>query len=336
MYKRFIIYLYYYKKKEKKENCGYVKINIQNEECRIEINVKNISQIEGTEELYLLKKENHVWKKKKVTDVEAKQGVINSRHTCSFEEMAPDFLAEEIQGILIYDGKNILKAVCGTLTEEEISLSEVQEIKEVLETAELGHSRKESYEKESEEISENSVYEYDEECLKKKAENKSADCTEEIKIESCCTTLNEEENTQILSADTWQEKMFRVFPKVILYINGEKTAGIKLKPHDIVWFPGAYWRLASNKFLLNGYYNYRYILFFKGSGEYEGKYFLGTPGYFGVSDAMTAKKFGFTDFFMAGQRENEDAKEESAGNISVTNVSRGSDGRNFGFWCRET
>ncbi len=331
MYKRFIIYLYYYKNKEKKENCGYVKLNIQNTECRIEINVKNLPQIEGTEELYLLKKETHVWKKKKVTDVEATQGAINVRYTCSFEEIAPDFLADEIQGILIYDGKNILKAVCGTLTEEEISLSEIREIEQTLEAAEFGHGKKEDDKEESREISENSVYEYDEECLKKKAENSSTDCTEEIKIESCCTALNEEENMQTISADTWQEKMFRVFPKVILYINGEKTAGIKLKPHDIVWFPGAYWRLASNKFLLNGYYNYRYILFFKGSGEYEGKYFLGTPGYFGVSDAMTAKKFGFTDFFMAGQKE-----AESVRNLSVTNVSKGSDGRNFGFWCKET
>ena len=99
MYKRFIIYLYYYKNKEKKENCGYVKLNIQNTECRIEINVKNLPQIEGTEELYLLKKETHVWKKKKVTDVEATQGAINVRHTCSLEEIAPDFLADEIQGI---------------------------------------------------------------------------------------------------------------------------------------------------------------------------------------------------------------------------------------------
>lgn len=336
MYKRFIIYLYYYKNKEKKENCGYAKINIQNEECRIEINIKNIPQMEGAEELYLLTKKNHLWKKKKVTNIEAKQGIINVRYTCNFEEIGTDFLADEIQGVLIYNGVNILKAVCGALTEGEINLSEIQEVKEILETAELGHKETEADKKESEEEFENSVYEYDEECLKKKAENKSEDCKEEIKIESCCTTLNEEENTQILSADTWQEKMFRVFPKVILNINGEKTAGIKLKPHDIVWFPGAYWRLASNKFLLNGYYNYRYILFFKGSGEYEGKYFLGTPGYFGVSDAMTAKKFGFTDFFMAGEGENKSVKEESAVNESIRTVSKGNDGRNFGFWCRET
>ena len=118
--------------------------------------------------------------------------------------------------------------------------------------------------------------------------------------------------------------MFHVFPKAILNINGERTTGIKLKPHDIVWFPGSYWRLASNKFLLNGYYNYRYILFFKGKGEYEGKYFLGTPGYFGVNDALTAKKFGFTDFFMADNyKENEKAF-------------TGNEGRKFGFWCRET
>jgi len=321
MYKRFVIYLYYYKNKERKGNCGYAKINIQNEECKIEINVKNIVQMEEIESLYLLKKEKDVWKKKQVRDITAKQGMIHLKFTCRFEEAADAFSVEEIQGILIYDGKDIQRAVCGTLTEEEISLPEIQGIENALETAELVQEREKEYETESTDISENSVYEYDEECLKKKAENEGTDCTEEVRIESCCTALNDEENAQTISADTWQEKMFRVFPKVILNINGEKTAGIKLKPHDIVWFPGAYWRLASNKFLLNGYYNYRYILFFKGSGEYEGRYFLGTPGYFGISDAMTAKKFGFTDFFMAGQNKG---------------VSSGDEGKNFGFWCRQT
>lgn len=318
MYKRFIIYLYYYKNEEKKENCGYAKINIQNEECKIEVNIRNIPQMEGEETVYLLKREDDKWKKKQIWDTKAEQGMINLRYAFKLDEMADNFSTDEIQGMLIYDGRNIQKAVCGVLDNEEISLSEIQEIQQALETVEVRQKHTEESVKESDDMSENSVYEYDEECLKKKAENDGADCTEEMKIESCCTSLNDEENTQTISADTWQEKMFRVFPKVMLNINGEKTTGIKLKPHDIVWFPGAYWRLASNKFLLNGYYNYRYILFFKGSGEYEGRYFLGTPGYFGVSDAMTAKKFGFTDFFIAGD------------------MFAGNEGRNFGYWCRET
>lgn len=326
MYKRLVIYLYCYKNGEKKENCGYAKVNIQNRECKIEINIRHAAQLEGEQTIYLLKKEGKLWRKKQITDTKAEKGTINLKYTCKYSDIMEETPDDEIEGILIYDGNNMMKAVCGTQEEKEISLLEIAE-EETLKTAEMIRTDTEKYNEKNRilsEESENSIYEYDEECLKKKAENHSADCMEEVKIESCSMSLNDEENSQRITTDIWQEKMFRVFPKVMININGKQTTGIRLKPHDIVWFPGSYWRLASNKFLLNGYYNYRYILFFKGSGEHEGRYFLGTPGYFGVSDAITAKKFGFTDFFMTGDLD------ESKG------ASAGSEGRNFGFWCRET
>lgn len=322
MYKRLVIYLYYYKNGEKKKNCGYAKMNISNGECRMEINVKDISQMEGSLSLYFLKNENGRLKGKKVMDIEKQESVLNLKYICKCSNMADGLSIDEMQGILIYDGANLMKSVCGGLGEGDINILDFAGEEKNLEIAGVEGDSEKKNSIISEET-DNSVYEYDEECLKKKAENSQADCTEDNNIEGCSMTLNDKENARVVPVSSWQEKMFHVFPKIIMNINGEKTIGIKLKPHDIVWFPGSYWRLATNQFLLNGYYNYRYILFFKGTGEQEGKYFLGTPGCFGVNDAVTAKKFGFTDFFMADRKSGEEKY-----------LNR-NDGRNFGFWCRE-
>lgn len=325
MYKRLVIYLYYYREGEKKESCGYAKMNILNGECRMDLSVNHVPQMKGKQELYFLKKENGRLRGKRVMDTEMTEGVMNLKYICKCNNMA-GMSIDDMMGILIYDGENIMKSICGVMRDEEIDVLDFAKEEKSLETEEIRHkNQEESGGKDMviSEESENSVYEYDKECLQKKAENRGADCVDEDKVEGCGMDLGDWENEQAIPVGTWQEKMFHVFPKIVLNIDGRETTGIKLKPHDIVWFPGTYWRLATNKFLLNGYYNYRYILFFKGTGEYEGRYFLGTPGCFGVNDAITAKKFGFTDFFMAN------------GCTGDEKTFTRSENRNFGFWCRE-
>lgn len=310
MYKRLIVYLYYYKDGEKQENCGYMKINIHNGECRMDVHIMNLPQIEGEMGFYLLKKKDEKLTGREVMKGVVNEGSMNLKYDCKCNNMADNISIDEVIGVLIYNGENIEKSICGAMKAEEIHPLDFEE-EEDLEVEEIQMEQED-----------NSVYEYDEDCLKEKEEKGAAECMDE-RVEGCSTALNDMENSHIGPVGSWQEKIFHVFPKTVVNINGEKTSGIKLKPHDIVWFPGRYWRLASNKFLLNGYYNYRYILFFKGTGEHEGRYYLGTPGNFGVNNAITAKQFGFTDFFAANGC-NDDEK-----------TFHRKDERNFGFWCRE-
>ena len=227
------------------------------------------------------------------------------------------FPMDQLAGVLIYDGKLMDKAACGGIGQQEITPDQCEM------PGEIHNENKLQAEAIRQEQDENTIYEYDEECLKKKKEMAEHTQSGDARTQSCSCNINEEENRRISHTESWQEKIFHVFPKCVISINGRSTNGVKLKPHDMVWFPGKYWRLASNKFLLNGYYNYRYIIFFKGTGEYEGKYYLGTPGNFCVNSAITAKQFGFTDFFQAeGSNEGENLFKE-----------RGE--CNFGFWCRE-
>lgn len=307
MYKRLVVYLYSYRELEKKESCGYVKMNIHDGECKMEIHIKNTIGIKGSMDIYLLKKEDGKLIGKKIMDGEETKGNMDVRYTCKCSDMGGNLSIDEVLGILIYNGKNIQKCICGAMKSEEINIADYDcpDAMSVLQTEEIREVE-----------DENSVYEYDEECLKQKEQKKGS----HENMNGCGKYMQKQE---VKNMEDWQEKIFHVFPKVVINVNGEETSGIKLKPHDIVWFPGKYWRLASNKFLLNGYYNYRYILFFKGTGENKGRYYLGTPGNFGVNSAITARQFGFTDFFPA------DDCNENENTFLEKNT------RNFGFWCRE-
>lgn len=104
---------------------------------------------------------------------------------------------------------------------------------------------------------------------------------------------NEKDKVQ---EDKWQELLFSKFPKVRISFGGEESEAIKMRPHDLVWFPRKYWRFSNNRCLLNGYYNYRYIMLVKGIGDREGNYYLAVPGKNMVNEAISAKKQGFSEF----------------------------------------
>lgn len=106
---------------------------------------------------------------------------------------------------------------------------------------------------------------------------------------------NDKENDNINEAK-WQELLFSKFPKVRINFGGEDSEAIKMRPHDLVWFPRKYWRFSNNRCLLNGYYNYRYIMLVKGMGEREGNYYLAVPGKNMVNEAISARKQGFSEF----------------------------------------
>ena len=105
---------------------------------------------------------------------------------------------------------------------------------------------------------------------------------------------NNEKN--VIMEDKWQELLFSKFPKVRISFGGEESEAIKMRPHDLVWFPRKYWRFSNNRCLLNGYYNYRYIMLVKGIGDREGNYYLAVPGKNMVNEAISARKQGFSEF----------------------------------------
>ncbi len=144
-----------------------------------------------------------------------------------------------------------------------------------------------------------------------KADNKSSDNTDHVDCQNNNASAEEKQieysdivdwehngadGKGTVQKDKWQELLFSKFPKVRIIFGGEESEAIKMRPHDLVWFPRKYWRFSNNRCLLNGYYNYRYIMLVKGIGDREGNYYLAVPGKNMVNEAISARKHGFSEF----------------------------------------
>lgn len=105
------------------------------------------------------------------------------------------------------------------------------------------------------------------------------------------TNKNESANTIML------ERAYNRLCKVRMTIGGKVCQVVKMKPQEIIMLPRSYWRLASNCFLMDGYYTYKHIVFFK----YEGDYVLGVPGKGSATESAYAIRFGFCELVTGGE-----------------------------------
>lgn len=66
----------------------------------------------------------------------------------------------------------------------------------------------------------------------------------------------------------------------------------EMEPRDFGSFQADLWHLASNSFLLQGYYNYRHLMY----AHRKGKNYIGVPGQFHRREQYLASRFGFPQF----------------------------------------
>ena len=64
---------------------------------------------------------------------------------------------------------------------------------------------------------------------------------------------------------------------------------LQMRPEDFNQFPMEYWHYAKNSFLLEGFYNYRHIVY----AHTKGKNYVGVPGQYIRKEQYLAARFGF-------------------------------------------
>lgn len=311
MYRRITTYIYSYENGQKICSCGYCRFDIYDNQCKIFINVKVPDRYTmGIAEIYLLTQDEIT---KSITkEMLGKTGGLNGsicyRQICSREHMAGDIGMDNIKGVLIHNGESLKKVFYCNLKGEEPDILSLEEPESEVKV--YGNDN------ETEDCSEDIN-----ECENTESNNNdsdSAECNENMN-DNDMSDQNPSEDTVISNApeekkieyndivdwehhredsreDKWQELLFSKFPKVRISFGGEESEAIKMRPHDLVWFPRKYWRFSNNRCLLNGYYNYRYIMLVKGIGDREGNYYLAVPGKNMVNEAIAARKQGFSEF----------------------------------------
>lgn len=87
-------------------------------------------------------------------------------------------------------------------------------------------------------------------------------------------------------------KIFKNCPNMYPFEDDEMEESVQISPGDLSDFPKRFWHLASNSFLLEGYYKYRHLVFVRANG----KLYLGIPGQYHRRDKFLADMFGFKSF----------------------------------------
>lgn len=77
---------------------------------------------------------------------------------------------------------------------------------------------------------------------------------------------------------------------------GEVSDCLLIRPGDFVILPERYYKLVNNSFLLHGYHNYGYLVLARSEKRGEVKYYVGVPGNFFEKEKQVAIMFGFESF----------------------------------------
>lgn len=124
------------------------------------------------------------------------------------------------------------------------------------------------------------------------------------------------------------EQLKQMFSVVSVF--GENTETLLLNPKDLVVLPEEYHYLATNSFLMHGYYNYRQLLLTRWQNDEGEQYYICVPGTFYDREKNVARMFGFEGF----ENGESSRREIYATNRSNTEVNRVYPGC-FGYYMKK-
>lgn len=310
-YIRKIIYLNEYGDGSCGGNAGFAKISKKKTRLKIEINLSLKGTLQG-EKIYLLDRDNNVVNKVFFGTIPSDdKNILISRDGDETSD-----IKGEVIGIMI-GGENYI--ACAGTTDADVQVTDfirqetagpVTEMEtDDQETAAIAAVVKENDAKETdleaaEDVSgrENEITG---ECLTE--QKREEEMVEQIKTEEennggeeVEAGKEEEEEEEIIQVEIEEahdeeyeyRKIFKNCPNMYPFEDDEMEESVQISPGDLSDFPKRFWHLASNSFLLEGYYKYRHLVFVRANG----KLYLGIPGQYHRRDKFLADMFGFKSF----------------------------------------
>lgn len=262
-YRRFIAYVYEYCKGKKGRNCGFIKVEVKEQRCTVEVHLNCPGILPDIPcDIYGFIR---------------KDGLINGIHlgSCKTKTNAANCLIEsnslnmsnsgisfgQMGGIILITGAG---SFFGTEWDDmPVRPENFQEFKSSSPAPE-------------------------------KKESEPVPVQEEIPVQEEKpdeTNLLKQQSTDDLSDDTPVSLPFgeEFYP----FNDGEFITSWKIHPRDLMYFPKQCNFLQNNRFLQYGYYNFGHL--FLGLRNNE-KYFLGIPGGYNQQERFMANMFGFPYF----------------------------------------
>ena len=99
--------------------------------------------------------------------------------------------------------------------------------------------------------------------------------------------------TEALAETKWKQ-LSAIYPHISPF--QDEREYLSICPADFVILPDKYYRLANNSFLLHGYYNYKHLILSRLHVKGQQVYYIGVPGNFYDRERQVAILFGFESF----------------------------------------
>lgn len=306
-YRRFVAYVYEYRKGKKEENCGFVKVESWGARCTMELHLQCQGIPAGTEcKSYAFVREGKKMRGILLSSCKTEANRVNhTMETSSWKIGGQETTLEALGGMVFitelgaffgteWDDIEIIPELFEEFSEEDNPKKEAKEdLEEGLEETADGKREKEIQEEagkilKKEKLKEK-LTEEKSEILEKEEMPHKKNVTETEAVAQQDKSTDEENVT----ATEVQQECSAPGELCTPFEDGEFLSCRKIRPGDLSCFSGKNCPLRQNRFLLYGYYNFGHLLI---CTKENGEQILGVPGVYDQQERFMANMFGFPFF----------------------------------------
>ena len=315
--KRFVTYLYEYDRTIRGRNVGFIRNDIRNDCCRMEIHIRGLERIKEKAPIFIIVRDSECIGIP-AGEVVISQGVGNACLELRGNRIGKtDYSVNNIQAVIVrYNGGKMLMGcyvqhpagdlLSGTFTKWEAQATPASPTPDPDAARGVENDSADLYPKNPNNLgTENNsgdLYPY--------ANNSQGTAA---KAEEICPTSEEAAQSPIYK---------------------------RIAITDIRSLPSRNWHLCNNSFLVHGFFCYHYLILKTINAPDGAKMYLGVPGIYASQERMMALLFGFNDFEIAtdnmmGKSDTSDIKYSSAAQNDSgdkTNSDSQPSAGDFGYW----
>ena len=306
-YRRFVAYVYEYRKGKKEENCGFVKVESWGARCTMELHLQCQGIPAGTEcKSYAFVREGKKMRGILLSSCKTEANRVNhTMETSSWKIGGQETTLETLGGMVFitelgaffgteWDDIEIIPELFEEFSEEDNPKKEAKE--------DLGEGLEEKTDgKQEKEIQEEAGKILKKEKLKEKLTEEKSEISEKEEMphkknvtetEAVAQQDKSADEENVTATEVQQERSMPGEP-CTPFEDGEFSNCRKIRLGDISCFSGKNCPLRQNRFLLYGYYNFGHLLI---CTKENGEQILGVPGVYDQQERFMANMFGFPFF----------------------------------------
>ena len=332
--KRFVTYLYEYDRTIRGRNVGFIRNDIRNDCCRMEIHIRGLERIKEKAPIFIIVRDSECIGIP-AGEVVISQGVGNACLELRGNRIGKtDYSVNNIQAVIVrYNGGKMLMGCyvqhpAGDLLSGTFTKWEAQETP-ASPTPDPDAARG---------VDSNSGDLYPNSRSDLGTENDSADL-----YPKNTNNLGTESNSGDLYPYANNSQGTEAKAEEICPTSEEATQSPiykRIAITDIRSLPSRNWHLCNNSFLVHGFFCYHYLILKTINAPDGAKMYLGVPGIYASQERMMALLFGFNDFEIAtdnmmGKSDTSDIKYSSAAQNDSgdkTNSDSQPSAGDFGYW----